>query len=142
MSFSDYLEDATLNYFFRNNPDSVVATATPYVGLLTAAPAESAATGAVAEVSGTNYARKSVTFSAPTTDSANRQVVNSGAVTFDEAGGSWGTITHVALFDAATGGNWLSATVLTDSGGSTTSKIITSGDVFKINIGDLKVKLD
>jgi len=55
------------------------------------------------EVSGNGYARKAITFA----NGNNRGTSNTAAVTFAAVGGGWGTVTHVALFDAATGGNML-----------------------------------
>lgn len=52
---------------------------------------------------------------------------NSAAVEFSAAsGGDWGTITHVGIWDALTGGNLLFHSALT------TSKTIADGDVFKV----------
>ena len=142
MSFSDYLEGKVLDFVFRANPDSFASPSTVYVGLLTSAPTESDATGSLSEVSGTGYARQSATFSSPTTQGTTKQVVTSGDITFPEAGSTWGTVSHIAIYDASTSGNWLCAVNLTDSGGSTTTKTISSGDVFKISAGNLKVSLD
>jgi hypothetical protein len=52
------------------------------------------------------------------------------------AGGSWGTITSIAIFDAVTGGNMIGYAALTSS------KTIATGDVFRIPLGDLDVTLD
>jgi len=56
-------------------------------------------------------------------------------VEFDQATGSWGTISHVGLLDAITSGNLLFYTDLT------TSKTIENGDIFKIAAGSLSVTL-
>ena len=117
MSFSDYLEGKVLDFVFRANPDSFASPSTVYVGLLTSAPTESDATGSLSEVTGTGYARQSATFSSPTTQGTTKQVVTSGDITFPEAGSTWGTVSHVAIYDASTSGNWLCAVNLTDSGG-------------------------
>lgn len=55
------------------------------------------------EVSGGGYQRVAVTFGAP----ANRKISNSNTVEFPEATGSWGTITHIGLRTAQTGGELL-----------------------------------
>jgi hypothetical protein len=57
-------------------------------------------------------------------------------VTFPQATGDWGTISHIAIFDALTSGNMLMYTDLT------TSKVIGNGDIFQISSGNLTVTLD
>lgn len=95
---TNYLEDNLLNHVLRNT--AFTSPTTVYVALFTAAPGEA---GGGTEVSGGSYARQSVTFSAP----ASGVVANSGAVTFPTATAPWGTITHMAIFDAVTVGNML-----------------------------------
>ncbi len=75
--------------------------ATVYLGLSTADPLDDKS--GLAEPSGNGYVRKAITFGA----AASRQVAQSGIVTFDQASGSWGTITHWALFDAESAGDML-----------------------------------
>jgi hypothetical protein len=123
---SNYLENALVNATLRNT--SYTSPATVYVSLHTADPTD-AATGA--EVSGGSYARKSATFAAP----SNGVSATSADVTFDQATASWGTITHIGIWDALTTGNMLYHTPLT------TSKTIDSGDIFKIASGSLTVTL-
>lgn len=94
------------------------APATTYVGLFTANPstdASSSYTGT--EVSGNNYSRVAVTsssgWSAISTVGTASQLSNAGTITFPTPSGSWGTITGVGIFDAATTGNllwWVSIT--------------------------------
>ena len=48
---------------------------------------------------------------------------------------TWGTITHVGIRDASTGGNLLYHAPLT------TSKIINIGGIFRFNTGNLSVTL-
>jgi hypothetical protein len=83
------------------------------------------------EVSGGSYARTSVTFGAP----SNGVATNSADVTFPTSTGSWGTVTHVGVRDAVTSGNLLYHAALT------TSKTVSSGDIFKISSGNLSVTL-
>jgi hypothetical protein len=129
MSFTNFLEDKVLDHVFGGNAYS--APTTLYVGLFTAAPGE---TGGGTEVSGNNYSRKTVTFTVSGT--APTEATSAAAVEFDTASGSWGTITHVAVFDAATSGNMLVYASLA------ASKTIGSGDVFRIPAGDLDITLD
>ena len=60
---------------------------------------------------------------------------NTSAVEFPTATGTWGTITHTAVLDAASGGNMLAETALT------ASKPIASGDVFRFQAGEFDITL-
>jgi hypothetical protein len=123
---SNYLENALINVTLRAT--SYTAPTTVYVALYTNDPTD-ADTGT--EVSGTSYARQSVTFGAP----SNGATTNSAAVEFPQAGGAWGTITHIGIRDASTAGNLLYHTALD------ASKTIATGDVFRIASGSLSVTL-
>ena len=61
---------------------------------------------------------------------------NNAAIEFATATGSWGTITHIAVFDASTSGNMVCYAALS------ASKTIETGDVFRVPAGDLDVTLD
>ena len=123
---SNYLENALINVTLRNT--SYTSPTTVYVSLHTADPTDA---GTGAEVSGGSYVRKAATFAAP----SNGVSATSADVTFDQATASWGTITHIGIWDALTTGNMLYHTPLT------TSKTIDSGDIFKIASGSLTVTL-
>ena len=82
-------------------------------------------------MSGGSYARTSVTFSV-TGDTG----TNSAAVEFPACTSSWGTVSHIGVMDASTGGNMLVHSALT------TSKTIATGDVFRIPTGDLDITLN
>jgi hypothetical protein len=97
-SLSDYSENALLQHIFNTAYSSV---ATVYVALCTANPGEAATGASMSEVANTNaYQRTAITFAA----AASRAVVQTGAVTFPTATGSWGTITDWAIVDSATYG--------------------------------------
>jgi len=123
---SNYLENALINGTLRAT--TYTAPSTVYVSLHTADPQDDASG---AEVSGGSYARTAVTFGAP----SNGVATNSADVTFPQSTGAWGTITHVAIWDASTSGNMLYHSTLD------TSKTIASGDVLKIASGSLSVTL-
>ena len=125
---SDYLENKVLDHVLGNT--TYTPAATIYVGLWTADDGLESGT-VTSEVSGGSYARQSITFSAATGGSAD----SSATVTFPAATANWGTITHVALMDASTGGNVLF------HGSVTTSKTIESGDTFQISAGNLTISL-
>jgi len=124
--FSTYLENKIIDHMLRNQ--SFTPPSTVYVALFTADNGleEGTITG---EVSGGAYARQAVTLTA----ASDGESSNSGDITFPTATADWGTITHVALMDAATGGNVLMYSVLD------ASKTVNNGDTFKINDGDLDV---
>ena len=107
---------------FRSPPTTV------YVGLFTSTVT---AGGSGTEVSGGSYARTSATFSA----SSSGATANSADITFPTATASWGTVSHIGLYDASTSGNLLFHTPLD------TSKTIDKDDIFKITSGNLSVTL-
>jgi hypothetical protein len=123
---SNFLENALINATLRNT--SYTSPATVYVGLFTSDPTDA---GSGTEVSGGSYARTSVTFGAP----SNGVTTNSAAVEFPQATGSWGTVGWIGIHDAATSGNLLYHTALD------VSKVIDTGDIFKISTGNLSVTL-
>lgn len=55
------------------------------------------------EISQASYARQPVSFNAP----SNGQTSNSADVLFPIANENWGSVTHIGVFDAQTGGNML-----------------------------------
>lgn len=129
-SFSDYAENAALKWLFTT--DSVTRPTAWYLGLFTAAPSDA---GGGTEVSGNNYSRPATgTMTVSGTSPTN--CTNSASIEFDPAsGGNWGTITHIAVFDASTGGNMLGWAVLT------TSRTINDGDILRVPTGDLDITL-
>jgi hypothetical protein len=125
---SDYLENAMLNLTL--NGTAFTAISTPYVSLHTADPTDA---GTGTEVSGGSYARTSASFA--TASGTSGSVATDADVTFPTATASWGTVTHIGIWDASSAGNLLYHTAL-DS-----SKTIDSGDIFKITSGNLTVTL-
>ena len=126
MSFSNFLETEILDHVFAGSAYS--APATKYLALYTAAPGE---TGGGTEVSGGAYARQSVAFT-----TTGNTTSNSAAVEYPTATASFGTVTHVGVFDASTGGNLMAYAALSSS------KAIATGDVFRVPTGDLDITLD
>ena len=126
MSFTNFLETEILDHVFAGA--AYTAPTTKYIGLFTAAPGE---TGGGTEVSGNAYARQSMAFA-----TSGDTTSNNAAVEFPTATGSWGTITHVGIFDAATSGNLMVYATLT------ASKTVASGDVFRVPSGDLDITLN
>ncbi len=129
MSLTNAFETHTLQYLLTT--DSVTRPTSWYIGLFTSDPTDTGSAGT--EVStGTGYARTAVTFTV-SGDTAS----NSAAVEFPAAsGGNWGTITHIGVMTASSGGDMIVHSALT------TAKAINDGDVFRIPTNDLDITLD
>ena len=127
MSFVNTFETTVLQWSLTT--DAVTRPTTWYVGLFTSDPTDTGAAGT--EVSGGSYARVAVTFNV-TGDTAS----NTASVEFPTATANRGTVSHIGIHDALSGGNMLV------HGALTTSKAIDSGDVFRIPTGDLDITLD
>lgn len=128
MSFSNTFETHVLNYVFTAT--SVTRPTAWYLALFTSNPDEDAS-GTEVSTSGTAYARQSATFTV-----SGNTASNSAAIEYPTATASFGTVTHVGVFDASTGGNLIAYSALD------TSKAISTGDVFRVPSGDLDITLD
>lgn len=117
MGVTAAVANALLNYVLKG-------TYPTYVSLHTAAPTISVS----AEVTGIGYVREFVN-PADWTTPANAVSSTSVAVTFPVAGNPWGTITHVALYDAVTDGNLLW------SGAMITPRVVGTGETISFSIG-------
>ena len=147
-----YLENRLLSLIFKNNAASF---STPgdgiYVGLATAVSNFNDSTGesgdpSITEANFTNYARQQVTASnwTLTAESADTQTIKNAAnIEFPASGGTNNTITHVfvathvsdSLDVVGSGGNVLFI------GALDASKVIASGDIFRINTNNLTIEL-
>jgi hypothetical protein len=127
MSFTNFLETEILDHVFAGA--AYTAPTTKYLALFTAI--ADGETGSVTELSGSAYARQSVAF----TTSGNT-TSNNAAVEFPTATGSWGTVTHVGVYDASSSGNLMAYATLSSS------KAIATGDVFRVPSGDLDITLN
>lgn len=126
MSFTNFLETEILDHVFAGA--AYTAPGTHYLGLFTAAPGEA---GGGTELSGSAYVRKAVAFT-----TSGDTTSNNAAIEFPTATGSWGTVTHVGVFDAETSGNLMAYATLSSS------KAIATGDVFRVPSGDLDITLN
>ena len=131
-----YLENKILSFIFKNNAGSF---STPgdsiYVGLATAV--SDAEAGSLTEATFGSYARQQVTAANWTLASAstNQQtVVNAANIEFPASSGTSNTVTHAFLVDAASSGNILFV------GALAASKTIATGDIFRINAGNLTIE--
>ena len=127
--FSDYWENKILDHIFGKGS---YTSPTIYVGLSTADPTDDGS--GLAEPSGNGYARTQ-TSASDWNAASNGSLDNSNDITFAQATGSWGTITHFALFDAITAGNMLAHGVLSQS------KTIGNSDTARFQAGDLDISL-
>ena len=137
-----YLENKLLSFIFKNNAGSF---ATPgnsiYVGLATAV--SDAEAGSLTEVNTStqdaNYTRQQVnaagwTLASSSTDQ--QTVTNAANIEYSASSGvATYTVTHAFVADASTSGNILFV------GALDASKAIASGDIFRINAGNLTIEL-
>ena len=128
MSFSNFLETELLDHVFTNS--AYTAPSTLYLSLHTANPDEDGS-GTEVSTSGTAYARQTVTFSV-----SGNTATTDAAVEFPTATASFGTVSHVGVYDASTAGNLLGYAALT------TAKAIDTGDVLRVPAGDLDITLN
>lgn len=129
MSKTDYAENKTLDHMTGKSTWGAV---TAYVALFTAAPSDA---GGGTEVTGGSYARKS-TAAGDWNAASGGSTSNANAITFPTASASWGTVTHFAIFDAASAGNMLRWAPLG------TSKAIGNGDTASFAAGALVLTED
>lgn len=128
-ALSNFAESLAIRWLF----DDVAVTrpTTWFVSLHTADPGETGATGEVG--AGVGYARQSATF----TEDTNGLVDNDAIITFGpNTTTNWGTITHVAVWDAVSSGNCLA------KGALSASVVININDSLQIAAGALDISLD
>ena len=123
-AMSDYLELKFLDHF--TGTASTSAPSAVYLGLSTGSMGDD---NSGTELTGNNYSRKAITFASASGGS----ISTNAAVEFDAATGSWGTVSHWAIYDASSGGNQLF------HGAFTTGKAIGSGDILKVASGSLTI---
>jgi len=137
-----YLENKLLSLIFKNNAGSFSSPGDSiYVGLATAV--SNAEAGTLTEVNTStqdaNYVRRQVTAANWTLASSStdqQTVVNAANIEFPASSGvATYTVTHAFLADASSSGNILFVGALDES------KAIASGDIFRINAGNLTIEL-
>lgn len=123
-ALSDYSEKLILDYLMTTG--SATRPTNWYVALYTAAPSDS---GGGTELSGSGYSREAVTFAAATSGTGTTS--NSGAVVFTADGGDWGSVTHMGIHDATSGGNLLW------HGALAAAKTVLDGDSLEFAVGNI-----
>ena len=126
-SWADFLELEILDHVLAVGS---YAAPTIYVALYTAAPSDA---GGGTEVSASGYARIAHSAWDAATGGASS---NSGAIAFGTAGSAWGSVTHFALLDASTAGNFLMWGTLA------AARAIGTGDTCNFADGALDLTLD
>lgn len=142
-AMTDYLENRIIDWLFRGQ--TFTPPAGLHMGLLTAAPSDSAAG---TEVTGNNYSRVNLAPSlanwagtqaagSTTASTGNTGTTsNNSAINFPTPSASWGTVTHFAIYDAASAGNMLFY------GALTISKTINQNDTVSFAAAALTVQID
>ena len=129
---SDYLANKLLDFAFRNQ---AFAQPDTYAALCTVAVADDDTGSTITEPAGNGYARKQINVnggSSPTWDLAASGIVdNTHDVVMGPPTGDWGTITDMAILDAAANGNLLTYSADIDD------QAIGNGDTVTFPAGDL-----
>jgi hypothetical protein len=129
-TFSDYLENKWLTHTLKST--AFTKPTGLFLALSTTDPLD--AGSGITEPVGNNYARKTCLANF-TTASTTRSISNTTEITMNTASGSWGTITHWALFDAVTSGNMLC------HGNFSTGKSVVNGQTPKVLAGELVISI-
>lgn len=122
---TNYLEDKIVAHVLKATAYTVPATI--YIALATAL--SNGEAGTFTEIATGGYVRKAVSFGAV----SNGTVLNNADIDFPQATAAWGTVTHIVLMDALTGGNPLFYQTLT------ASKLIEIDDILRIPANSLSV---
>jgi len=123
-AMSDYLELKVLDHVLGTT--AFTAPSAVYLGLSTESFGDD---NSGTELTGNNYSRKAITFASASSGTTS----NDSTIEFNAATGAWGTVSHWALFDAASSGNLLI------HGTFSASKVIATGDIVRVATGDLDI---
>jgi len=134
-SFSNYAELKILDHIVGKTSFTMP---TCYVSLATADPTDAGTGASHNECANANSYARVTTAGADWEAAASGANQNAQDITFPEASGSWGTVTHFALLDSGTHG---AGNVLAH-GALGASKAIGDGDTPKFAAGDIDITLD
>lgn len=127
-ALSDHAEKLLLDWMMTSG--TATRPTAWFVALYTAAPSDA---GGGTEVSGAGYVRQSVAFNAAATPGGTTS--NTADVSFTAAGGDYGTVTHLGIFDASSSGNLLWHGILT------ASKAVEDGDTITFSAGNIDLTM-
>lgn len=127
-ALSDYAEKLALDWMMTTG--AATRPTAWYVALYTAAPSDA---GGGTEVAGNGYSRQAATFAAASSPGGTTN--NTGALSYTASGGDWGTVTHLGIFTAATGGNLLWY------GSLSAPRIVNDGDTLSFAVGAVALTL-
>lgn len=128
---SNYLENAVLNYFLRNQ--AVPQPTQLFLALYINDPTDD---DVGTEIAGGAYNRKQITFGAPLQVGTKAVISNNAKVEYEIATSDWGKVSHWGIRDAATGGNLLVR------GNFSRADNIFTGNRFSIEVGNLQITID
>ena len=134
-ALSSYFANKIIDHMLRNQaftpPTAVyVALFTSSTGLSTNNP-----TG---EVSGNGYARRQIILDAASSGASQ----NNADITFPEATGSWGTITHVAIVDHPSNTTWGTNVNVLAYAAVSPNQAIASGNIFMLPAGNVDLSFE
>lgn len=127
---TNYFETAILNTM-RNI--TATAPSAVYVALFLSDPTESGTAGT--EVTYQGYARQAVTFTTPSSSGTTITCSNSDQIVFPTPNSAAGTVTHIGIMDAPSGGNMLVYKSLNDP------ITLTSETAPRFNVGEISLSL-
>lgn len=104
-SMTSYLQKRLLDHSLGLTAFTMPTTV--YVSLHTADPTNTGSLAAEVSTTGTGYARVAITAKMNATDSVTGVSSNNASISLGPALSDWGTITHVGISDASSGGNML-----------------------------------
>ena len=132
-NLTNHFEDAIVQFFLRNDADTITPPAALFQACYTAAPGEAGGGTEVADANG--YVRKAIAFTDP---SGTGTTESTAQIDHVASGGAWGTVTHMAVVDSVTygaGDMWL-------YGALTTPRAIGDGETLRFAAGDVDFVLD
>lgn len=128
MHMSTQLRDALLGRIFHQNPLAIPAALD--LALFSTAPDQSGVGGV--ELSGNNYARKSIALTSGTWTRTGNLISNTAAVTTNTASANWAAATHIALYNGST--PWFIGPLVDPV-------TVTSGNAFNFAAGALDITI-
>lgn len=150
MSFTDDGEAQVLNVIFTGatlKKDGITGSNAfshgsdgLLIALYTTDPTDTGSAGA--EVTGTDYSRKAIAFTALTTATAGTNTIsNTSAITWSSIGGTWSSGSNIEYFGIHLGAASGTSGEMIAHGAITVPKPATSGDTVTIAIGAIDISL-